>query len=143
MPKAPFLTEGRMTRHSALSRRSWGMLSGIFRISLRTVPASLTRSSSRSSFSAANARAANALNVDTRRTRAAMSFFMHASRKNCKEKLSSLQVAEQPRTRLNNVLQTIHGAVHNCKKMHVLCHDQTCAPFVTWHWCGTLLESMG
>src|SRR6516225_3923243 len=52
MPKAPFFTEGRMITHSALSTRSFGMSSGIFRISFNTVPASLTRSSSRSSLAA-------------------------------------------------------------------------------------------
>src|SRR5215467_13005103 len=25
--------------------------------------------------------------------------------------------------------------------LHVLCHDQTCAPFVTWHFSGTPLKS--
>src|SRR5258708_5080027 len=35
-----------MTKHSALSSRSWGMSSGILRISFKTTPDSLTRSSS-------------------------------------------------------------------------------------------------
>src|ERR1700756_899912 len=26
--------------------------------------------------------------------------------------------------------------------LHVLCHDQTCAPFVTWHFAGALLNSI-
>src|SRR5258705_5076908 len=41
-----------MTKHSALSSRSWGMSSGILRISFKTTPDSLTRSSSFSSFAA-------------------------------------------------------------------------------------------
>src|SRR5215472_15178894 len=27
-------------------------------------------------------------------------------------------------------------------RLHVLCHDQTCAPFVTWHLAGALLKSI-
>src|SRR3982074_1920027 len=46
MPKAAFFTEGRIIRHSALSSRSWGMSSGMFRISFSTSPASFTRSCS-------------------------------------------------------------------------------------------------
>src|SRR5215471_18767217 len=46
IPNAPFLTEGRMTRHSALSSKSCGISSGILRISFRTSPDSFTRSCS-------------------------------------------------------------------------------------------------
>src|SRR6266478_2421806 len=48
---ANFRTEGRITTQSALSRTSWGMLSGASRISLKTLPAFSTRDSSLSSFS--------------------------------------------------------------------------------------------
>src|SRR6195256_5498861 len=41
-----------MIRHSALSSRSWGMSSGMFRISFSTSPASFTRSCSFSALAA-------------------------------------------------------------------------------------------
>src|SRR3982074_3548631 len=47
-----------MIRHSALSKRSWGMSSGMFRISFSTSPASFTRSCSFPAL-AANAEAAS------------------------------------------------------------------------------------
>src|ERR1700674_864351 len=47
-----------MITHSALSRRSWGMSSGMFRLSFSTSPASFTRSCSFRSL-AANADAAS------------------------------------------------------------------------------------
>src|SRR6516162_1980803 len=50
--KAAFKTEGKTTTQSALSSKSWGMSSGTLRISVITLPASLTRSSSFASLSA-------------------------------------------------------------------------------------------
>jgi hypothetical protein len=44
--KAALTTEGKTTTHFALSRRSWGISSGTFRISEITVPAFSTRSTS-------------------------------------------------------------------------------------------------
>src|SRR5262249_46562212 len=43
IPMANFLTEGITITHSALSSRSFGRLSGMFRISLRTAPHSCRR----------------------------------------------------------------------------------------------------
>src|SRR5205823_12165607 len=53
MPMANFFTEGITITHSALLIRSEGMLSGIFRISFNTTPASCNRSSSFEFFSLA------------------------------------------------------------------------------------------
>src|ERR1700728_569161 len=72
--KCAFFTEGRMTRHSALSSRSWGTSSGMFKISFMTMPASLTRSASRSS-------SAKTAALDTSTTRKhAMNFFTNPSK---------------------------------------------------------------
>src|SRR6266852_1129604 len=46
MPMANFSTEGRTMTQSALSRRSCGMSSGMLRISVMTLPAFSTRSTS-------------------------------------------------------------------------------------------------
>jgi hypothetical protein len=70
MPIASFFTDGKTTTHSALSRRSCGMLSGMSRISLRTSPDSLTRSAS-FVFSAANEPSGSARTVSSTN-----SFFM-------------------------------------------------------------------
>src|SRR5215467_13036921 len=56
MPMANLTTEGSTTTHLALSRRSWGTLSGTSRISLMTFPEFSTRSCS--FFASANATAA-------------------------------------------------------------------------------------
>ena len=67
---ASFFTEGRTMTHSARSSKSFGMSSGMLRISFRTTPASFTRSIS-FSFAAASA---SGTQTDARKN--AISFFM-------------------------------------------------------------------
>src|ERR1700694_4539403 len=68
MPIANFTTEGKIITHSALSNRSCGILSGMFRISSKTLPAFSRRSVSFVSFSslerAGSEQRANAIKRD-------------------------------------------------------------------------------
>src|ERR1700722_14595077 len=105
--------------HSALSRRSWGMSSGILRISLRTSPESLTRSCS---FSLSAAKAG--IMQQPAKTKAS-SFLMGIFLSGGEAILTRAKSTSDVRRKLS----TLYA------------YDQTCTPFVTWHRGVGLLES--